>query len=296
MITELSAAQVKRFDRWESAKAFLFALEGPFVFRGMGSAEWDLETSLERCARYHYAQAEKILTESFKRALPRFNNPPPGDDPASWLALMRHYGLPSRLLDFTESCLVAAFFAADSKPEPEFAIWAFQTNAVQRSAEESLGILNSTSRSCSPLELGTDTVFTAAFQNTKCFVALVDTNHKTERQLAQRGLFMCPGNSEWPFWKNLMGAHSARGDGALYQVILPCDARKDVTADLLNRNINHAELLPDPHHLEMLCDELKRLLEESQSEYGHFQWKLEVVPEFERRGLKVEITEAGRAS
>lgn len=87
MITELSAAQIKRFDDWESAKEFLTCLEGRFVFRGLGNAEWDLVTSLDRCAHYRHAEEERVLTECFERSLPKVtgDSPPSADRPRGWL-------------------------------------------------------------------------------------------------------------------------------------------------------------------------------------------------------------------
>lgn len=99
MITELSGDQIKRFNSWIEAKEFLLSVGGGFVFRGVHNAEWDLETSLDRCAIYRHAEAEKLLIESFERSVPNILTSLPEDaDRVSWMALMRHYGLPSRLL------------------------------------------------------------------------------------------------------------------------------------------------------------------------------------------------------
>src|ERR1035438_7592042 len=156
MYTGLSADQIKRFNTWKQAKDFLNSLKGRCVFRGVSDAKWDLETSLDRCARYHHAEAESILIESFERSLPTVKTSlPPTADRVSWMALMRHYGLPSRLLDCTECISVAAYFAVAAGPKSDFAIWAFDIGTIRRSAEKSLGILSVANVPLSPLELGT---------------------------------------------------------------------------------------------------------------------------------------------
>ena len=57
------------------------------------------------------AQEERIL-RIFKRKAHHFLSAGPlPDDDFEWLALMQHHGAPTRLLDFTWSPYVAAFFA-----------------------------------------------------------------------------------------------------------------------------------------------------------------------------------------
>lgn len=285
---ELSEDQIRRFDDWPRAKEFLVSLEGQCVFRGAANAGWDLETSLDRCARYHYAEAEKLLIESFERSLRTpLQTPPPKADRVSWMALMRHYGLPSRLLDCTENLLVAAYFAVAGKPKSDFAIWAFDSESVQRSAEQSIGILKAAGNPLSRLELGWDPIFTSAFGNTTRFVALVDATHKTERQQKQSGLFLCPGSSELPFWRNL----SSRAQINLCQVVVPCGAQEQVMAELEGQDINQEQLLPDPNQLGKLCTALSAALTSSQDKYGHFQWRVQVLPQISGRGLSAEIVE-----
>ena len=140
-LTNILWEETKRFDDWQTAKDFLYTLKGRYVFRGMPNAEWKLETTLDRSVLYRRSESEKILIDSFQRAVPaEIHNAPQPDDRFSWLALMRHYGLPARLLDCTESPCVAAYFAANHPTGSEccFAIWAIDKEALQRSAETSL--------------------------------------------------------------------------------------------------------------------------------------------------------------
>ena len=87
-----------------------------FVFRGQSAAFSHLTTALDRCLegiaverRWKYEAA--LLRDFKRRACHYVEDPPASQDHLEWLALMRHYGAPSRLLDFSYSGFVAAFFA-----------------------------------------------------------------------------------------------------------------------------------------------------------------------------------------
>jgi hypothetical protein len=290
-VTDLLWEETVCPDTWQGAREFLNELKDRYVFRGMSSAAWDLETSLDRIRGYRYAESEEILIASFRRAvLPPIHGRPPDEDCVSWLALMRHYGLPSRLLDCTKSPFVAAYFAAEPPPDTDsgsdFAIWAINEDALQRSAEARLGILSQCSAPLSPPELGTDTLFSAALRHPMRFVALVDANHKSDRQRAQQGLFLCPGDPGWPFWRNLQGIpREQRTQGFMYKVVLPCGARRAVLADLSGMDLDHMHLLPALGDTEELCTTLKERLEDSQKHRGHFEWKVAVKPILKKYGL-----------
>jgi hypothetical protein len=52
--------------------------------------------------------------------------PPPKTDYARWIALMQHYSLPTRMLDWSRSLLVATYFAVEdcaSRPGLDACVW-----------------------------------------------------------------------------------------------------------------------------------------------------------------------------
>jgi hypothetical protein len=79
-----------------------------FAYRGMADAGEDLTTSLMRLGG-NYRELELHLLRNFKKYAAQ--GTALGSSEWNWLALAQHHGLPTRLLDWTYSPLVAAHFA-----------------------------------------------------------------------------------------------------------------------------------------------------------------------------------------
>lgn len=80
----------------------------PYVFRGMSSSNWTLQTSLERLGSPPRT-VEHALLRSFRKYAPRGAFVEDSDWEA--LAIAQHNGLPTRVLDWSVSPLIAAHFA-----------------------------------------------------------------------------------------------------------------------------------------------------------------------------------------
>lgn len=79
-------------------------------YRGHADASWNLVPGIARAP--HDVAAEQTLIKRFKQNAYRFlTHPPARDEGWPWLFLMQHYGLPTRLLDWTESPLFGLWFA-----------------------------------------------------------------------------------------------------------------------------------------------------------------------------------------
>ena len=89
-------------DTWQAP---LSRFRGSFAYRGMGSAAKPLVSTLGRLESKH----EQHLLRNFRKYAHR--DSVTVDSVWNWLALAQHHGLPTRLLDWTFSPLVALHFA-----------------------------------------------------------------------------------------------------------------------------------------------------------------------------------------
>lgn len=80
----------------------------PYVFRGMSDETWFLQTSLERLGT-RPEDVEDALIRSFRKYAPRGAFAPDSEWEA--LSVAQHNGLPTRVLDWSISPLIAAHFA-----------------------------------------------------------------------------------------------------------------------------------------------------------------------------------------
>lgn len=87
-------------------------IRSPYVFRGMDVAIWALETSLQRLPKKPNTSTN-LIEKSLIRTFRKYANAGAFDEKSEWyvLAVAQHNGLPTRVLDWTTSPLVAAHFA-----------------------------------------------------------------------------------------------------------------------------------------------------------------------------------------
>ncbi|HEY6938751.1 MAG TPA: FRG domain-containing protein [Terriglobales bacterium] len=115
-------------DSWN---ADLRRFRANFAYRGMGDAAEDLTSGLMRLGG-NYRELEAHLLRNFKKYAAQGASWSASE--WNWLALAQHHGLPTRLLDWTYSPLVAAHFATAAVEcfDRDGVIWAADYVGIHR--------------------------------------------------------------------------------------------------------------------------------------------------------------------
>jgi|SRR5271157_5682983 len=254
---------VKVWDRLVNCLAWEFGDGEKWVLRGARKESYKLESALDRGIErridsgINQQTAEDYLLKQFKRAAHHFLEScmvPDKKDRLEWLALMQHYGAPTRLLDFTRSPYVACFFAMEEgNIEDDRAIWAINSKWLvdksfphikKKLAPDKRDMKKSDLLDSNFIAQHFDAIFT---KNTVPLILPVEPPRSNPRLLVQQGLFLCPSVAEKGFITNLSAFSDdvKRMQDSVCKIVINHHIRTEALSELNLMNINSASLFPD---------------------------------------------------
>ena len=140
-------------DLLNAEKEYRSQPDQSWIFRGQpwgpGTSRYPLSSTLERACfeltgtLTNAPILEQKLVREFASCYHFYvtASPPRQGDTFEWRTLMRHYGAPSRLLDFTFSFFIAAFFAANDT-DGDSVIWAVERNRLSELATRTINTIH----------------------------------------------------------------------------------------------------------------------------------------------------------
>ncbi|HUT13690.1 MAG TPA: FRG domain-containing protein [Thermoguttaceae bacterium] len=209
-------------------------------WRGQSRKSWKLHPSI-----YHkgLSKNESNMSVQFRnQARVRHRDVPDLNDGPSWVFLMQHYGLPTRLLDWTDSPLVALYFAvADSTSDDEDGmVWGLMPTDLNHTQIETKGIMGTGNP---PVQKLFANVWKRSGEKLDATETIaINTQHVDVRQMVQASQFTIHG-SESPL-TDLDNAETF-----LISICVP-KAAKNAFRQILNVfHLNDSYLFPDLEHL-----------------------------------------------
>ena len=261
------------------AKLFSRAILSPIWFRGHSDARWQLEPGIFRRGingNYLFDEYNMLGEMRLMRPLEADNYPTTFD----WLVMCQHYGLPTRLLDWSESVLVALFFAIHNDAV-DGALFALQPHLLNQHATFSRhgnlclptypdAIVRTDQSVCASMDEVIDRV-NDRFGKTAYHMKFIETfgGEKRLREVAllpvavypprnnarivqQSGMFTLHGGavpslSHRPDYGEAVALDAIKVEGSelLTRFVIPAESKQRIRRDLARLGIHYGALFPE---------------------------------------------------
>lgn len=261
----------QRAGSWAEIQELLFdgswndnigRFRSPYVYRGMGDASFDLRTSLMRLGG-PYWDLERHLLRNFRKYAE--DGVEKGDSVWHLLMLAQQHGLPTRLLDWTYSPLVAMHFATSElkRYDRDGVIWKVDYHEAARRLPNIFGqALTEEGANVFTVEMLMEQVDSLPLfdkASADDFFLFVEPPSMTPRMVNQYALFSVASNPQ-----RSLDELFVEDNAYVSRIVIPAELKWEVRDKLDQSNVNERMLFPG---LDGLSEWLKRHYSPSH-EYG----------------------------
>ncbi len=232
---------------WASFEAFAdqrasigSPLQTTYLYRGQSDSSWPLHSSLLRIMKGQvggrYAlDLEGRMQELFRsQAYIHFTMESLPDDSnlLSWWQIMQHHGAPTRLIDWSASPYVAAYFAVVHNWDKDSAVWMIHPFSLNEAGEKALA----------------GTKFEQALTNELAppVVIAIEMTRHSNRTIAQQGHFTASANilgDQQTIIESLCSA-SKNSEYTFRKIIIPKELKPQFLFRLHKMNVHSGALFP----------------------------------------------------
>jgi hypothetical protein len=229
---------------WDELVTLTAELDG-WAFRGQQDVRWALLSSLSRYLeafvpdRSTWRTREERAIRIFRRKAHNYLlDSSVLDNDLRCIALMQHHGAPTRLLDFTKSAFVAAFFAMENAVT-DAAVFALNTPNLWNATPSRKP--NLSRDEIDPRKKGNFEKYFLG--NDSQVIWIGEPTEMDIRLVAQSGTMVVPGVLDRSFHEIL--DHYPSKSTLIKKIILPRNMRDEAMKALYRMNITNATLFPD---------------------------------------------------
>jgi hypothetical protein len=243
----MPAYKVVQIHRWAEYREHSQACRS-WAFRGQENADWSLVSSLTRYLRdfrIHpdvWLKQETRINRIFRRKAHLFlDHVPEENDHLQWQALMQHHGAPTRLLDFTWSAYVAAFFALERAIQ-DAAVWALNPPLIVNQLQERTALADPIANEMTGQWINQH--YEEYFEARKLPFLMIGEPHVMNRRLvAQSGTFAIPGTIDRTF-DEIVSDYPQPENTLIKFVFETAAVRDEAMSELYQMNITNFTLFP----------------------------------------------------
>lgn len=211
-----------------------------FWFRGQADISWRLVPSALRYPKESECTRVLGLLSDFKRFVKlKLDRVPAPDENLKWTQLAQHYGLPTRLLDWTKNAAIALYFACLSPADKDGAVYVLNPVDLNREKDPKRPRVfdpHSDDAIIRPyLELGGD--------RTSCNMKTIALHPiwNSERIMLQQGVFTLHGSPQFVL--------RARQAPSLVHVRIEARRKQRLLDELERVGVNEMAIFPEPEHV-----------------------------------------------